>query len=172
MFLQRPVVYNEVTRALASSNVNLNANSLTDRILREMTTFINDALQQEVQAAMSQLEDQVVSQVIRDLKSTVIRIVQATVSSSGVDLSDVNGLLETILTQLRPVVLKEVNSALSRSSYSLNANALANRIVTELRPFVLQALRAEVEKYQQVQANQVQKEVVNRVSILLEFVHT
>merc|ERR1712012_751098 len=165
----RPVVYNEVTRALASSNVNLNADSLTDRILREMTTFINDALQQEVRAAMSQLEDQVVTQVIRDLKSTVIRIVQATVSSSGVDLSDVNGLLETILTQLRPVVLKEVNSALSRSSYSLNANALANRIVTELRPFVLQALRAEVEKYQQVQANQVQKEVVNRLDTDLKY---
>ena len=133
------------------------------RIIREITNFVRQVLESEVQKATANLEDKVVKQVTSDLKPTVIRIIQVTVSSSGVDLSNVESLLETILTQLRPVVLKEVNVALKSSSYALNANSLAERIVLTLRPFVLEALRKEVEKVKEVETQKVQSQVVNQV---------
>merc|ERR1712045_598528 len=91
-----------------------------------------------------------------------------TVSSSEVDLSNIQELLETILTQLRPVVLAEVNNALQSSTYQLNANSLTDRIVAELRPFVLQALKAEVEKIRKVKTEQIQAQVTTQVVTDLE----
>ena len=78
------------------------------------------------------------TQIISDLKPTVIRIIQATVSSSGIDLSNVNGLVQTILVQLRPVVSREVQNALRNSPYatSINAQSLTGRIIVEITPFV------------------------------------
>merc|ERR1711936_1443366 len=129
----RPVVLNAVNNAMAQSTVagNINADSLTDRIIREITTFVRLALEEEVLKATSNLENEVVEQVITELKPTVIRIIQATVSSSEVDLSNIQDLLETILTQLRPVVLAEVNNALQSSTYQLNAESLTDRIIKE-----------------------------------------
>merc|ERR1719384_2244852 len=155
---------------MAQSTVagNINADSLTDRIIREITTFVRLALEEEVLKATSNLENEVVEQVITELKPTVIRIIQATVSSSEVDLSNIQDLLETILTQLRPVVLAEVNNALQSSTYQLNAESLTDRIVTELRPFVLQALKAEVEKIRKVKTEQIQAQVTTQVVTDLE----
>jgi len=166
----RPVVLNAVNNAMAQSTVagNINADSLTDRIIREITTFVRLALEEEVLKATSNLENEVVEQVITELKPTVIRIIQATVSSSEVDLSNIQDLLETILTQLRPVVLAEVNNALQSSTYQLNAESLTDRIVTELRPFVLQALKAEVEKIRKVKTEQIQAQVTTQVVTDLE----
>merc|ERR1712156_1151354 len=147
---------------------NINADSLTDRIIREITTFVRLALEEEVLKATSNLENEVVEQVITELKPTVIRIIQATVSSSEVDLSNIQDLLETILTQLRPVVLAEVNNALQSSTYQLNADSLTDRIVAELRPFVLQALKAEVEKIRKVKTEQIQAQVTTQVVTDLE----
>merc|ERR1711953_1488360 len=166
----RPVVLNAVNNAMAQSTVagNINADSLTDRIIREITTFVRLALEEEVLKATSNLENEVVEQVITELNPTVIRIIQATVSSSEVDLSNIQDLLETILTQLRPVVLAEVNNALQSSTYQLNAESLTDRIVTELRPFVLQALKAEVEKIRKVKTEQIQAQVTTQVVTDLE----
>merc|ERR1711953_1393171 len=166
----RPVVLNAVNNAMAQSTVagNINADSLTDRIIREITTFVRLALEEEVLKATSNLENEVVEQVITELKPTVIRIIQATVSSSEVDLSNIQDLLETILTQLRPVVLAEVNNALQSSTYQLNADSLTDRIVAELRPFVLQALKAEVEKIRKVKTEQIQAQVTTQVVTDLE----
>merc|ERR1711988_2020447 len=166
----RPVVLNAVNNAMAQSTVagNINADSLTDRIIREITTFVRLALEEEVLKATSNLENEVVEQVITELKPTVIRIIQATVSSSEVDLSNIQDLLETILTQLRPVVLAEVNNALQSSTYQLNADSLTDRIVAELRPFVLQALKAEVEKIRKVKTEQIQAQVATQVVTDLE----
>jgi hypothetical protein len=96
-------------------------------------------------------EDQVVQLIITDLRPTILRIIQATVSSSSVDLSNTEGLLKTILVQLRPVVLQEVRSALSQSQVAgnINANSLTDRIILEMTPFVRQALQNEVQKVQQ-----------------------
>ena len=73
-----------------------------------------------------------------------IRVVQATVSSAGIDTSDASKLLETILIQLRPVVLNEVRLALQTSAYPLDAQSLTIRIIKNLRPFVAQALKREL----------------------------
>ena len=145
-----------------------NANSLADRIIREITGFVRQALQQEVQQATVNLENQVVQRVITNLKPTVFRIIQATVSSSDVDLSNLNTLLETILTQLRPVVLREVDNALKSSTYSLNAKSLTDRIVSELRPFVLEALKKEVEKVKTVKTEQISKQIALQVKTDLQ----
>ena len=97
----------------------------------EITPFVRQALQQEVQKVQDNAlsEDQVVQLIITDLKPTVIRIIQATVASGNVDLSNINQLLSTILVQLRPVVLNEVNSALATSTVAgnINANSLTDR---------------------------------------------
>jgi hypothetical protein len=152
----RPVVYREVETALATSSlkIKLNADTLTDRIMRDITPFVRQALDQEVQKASAELEGQVVTRIITDLKPTIIRIIQATVSSSQVDLSNVEGLLQTILTQLRPVVSNEVNNALRASNIAgnLNANSLTSRIITEMTPFVRQALQQEVQNAQATSA--------------------
>ena len=75
-----------------------------------------------------------------------IRVVQATVSSSSVDTSDTSKLLETILVQLRQVVLNLVRNALRTSTYPLDAQSLTIRIIKNLRPFVAEALKKELSK--------------------------
>ena len=159
----RIVVLKEVQDALASSpfSLNIDANQLTDRIMLELTPFVRQALEAEVQKlkANSLSEDQVVRIIINDLKPTVIKVVRATVSSTQVDLTNPDGLLRTILNQLRPVVLNEVQKALSTSTVAgnINANSLTERIILELTPFVRQALQEEVGKV----TSQLEGQVVN-----------
>ena len=83
-------------------------------------------------------QDQIIQQIIADLKPTVIRIIQATVSSSQVDLSNIEQLLQTILIQLKPVVLNEVQEALKTSTLAgvINASTMADRIIVEITSFV------------------------------------
>merc|ERR1712213_54346 len=162
----RLVVLNEVQTALANSplSLDIDANQLTDRIMIELTPFVKQALEAEVEKlkANSLSEDEVVRIIINDLKPTVIKVVRATVSSAQVDLSNPEGLIKTILTQLRPVVLNEVQKALSTSTVAgnLNANSLTERIILELTPFVRQALLQEV--------NKVQSQIVNEVKQTLQ----
>ena len=61
----RPVVLNAVNNAMAQSSVagNFNADSLTDRIIHEITTFVRLVLEEEVLKATSNLENEVVEQV-------------------------------------------------------------------------------------------------------------
>merc|ERR1712241_56337 len=141
----RPVVLIAARNALKTSPVagDINANSLTDKVILEMTAFVRQAIQQEVKGQVENLENKVVRQVTTELRPTVLQVVQATVSSAGVDTSDIGKLLETILVQLRPVVLNEVRNALKTSTYPLDAQSLTVRIVKELRPFVSEALKKE-----------------------------
>ena len=48
--------------------------------------------------------EQVVRQVTTELKPTVIQIIRATVTQANVDLDNYEGLVDTILVQLKPVV--------------------------------------------------------------------
>lgn len=104
----RPVVLNEVQKALSTSTVagNINANSLTERIILELTPFVRQALQEEVGKVTSQLEGQVVNQVKESLDSSVQTVIKNTISQSQINLDDPNGIVEQIIRQLRPVVFK------------------------------------------------------------------
>ena len=92
-----------------------------------------------------------------------IRVVQATVSSSSVDTSDSSKLLETILVQLRPVVLNEVRNSLKTSTYPLDSQSLTIRIVKNLRPFVAEALKNELAKVTKKVTTQVVQQVKTEV---------
>merc|ERR1712088_455009 len=161
----RPVVLNAAQTALQTSQVggNINANSLADKVILQMTGFVRAALQQEVKGQVENLENQVVKQVTTELRPTVIQVVQATVSSAGVDTSDTRKLLETILVQLRPVVLNEVRNSLKTSTYPLDSQSLTIRIVKNLRPFVAEALKNELAKVTQKVSNQVVNQVKTEV---------
>merc|ERR1739846_54388 len=69
-----------------------------------------------------------------------------TVSDANVNLDDEEGLVRTIISQLRPVVLAEVRSAIAASNANYNAEELANKIVVRLIPFVREGVRVEVKK--------------------------
>jgi len=161
----RPVVLNAAQTALLTSQVggNIDANSLADKVILQMTGFVRAALEQEVRGQVENLENQVVKQVTTELRPTVIQVVQATVSSSSVDTSDSSKLLETILVQLRPVVLNEVRNSLKTSTYPLDSQSLTIRIVKNLRPFVAEALKNELAKVTQKVSNQVVNQVKTEV---------
>merc|ERR1712213_146241 len=112
----RPVVFKIVTEVLAETGTNyLDAEELTDMIVVELTPVIEQRVNEEanrVQQASAAQQGQIIQKIITDLKPSIIRIIQATVSSSDVDLSNIDGLLRTILVQLKPVVLNEVQNAL------------------------------------------------------------
>merc|ERR1712203_1157823 len=124
--------------------------------------------EQEVKGQVENLENQVVKQVTTELRPTVIQVVQATVSSSSVDTSDSSKLLETILVQLRPVVLNEVRNSLKTSTYPLDSQSLTIRIVKKLRPFVAEALKNELAKVTQKVSNQVVNQVKTAVQKVIE----
>merc|ERR1712156_767400 len=134
-------------------------NSLTNRVISQMTGFVTQTVTTLVGNRVGDLENSVVKQVTTELRPTVIQVVQATVSSAGIDTSDIGKLLETILVQLRPVVLNEVRNALKTSTYPLNAQSLTVRIVKELRPFVSEALKKELAEKERNAAQQVISEV-------------
>jgi hypothetical protein len=66
---------------------------------------------------------------------------RATVESAGVNVADPEGLVRTIIFELRPVVLASVESA---SSGGLDAAALADRILLQLTPFVREGVQKEL----------------------------
>ena len=101
--------------------------------LEEITLFVSQALEEEVQKQEAKLEqqkaqqeEQVVSTIIAELRPPIVCIIQATVAQS--DLSNYE-IIQTIITQLCPVVLAEVQNALTTSSYRFDASVLTNRIM-------------------------------------------
>merc|ERR1712156_763163 len=128
---------------------NIDANSLTNRVISQMTGFVTQTVTTLVGNRVGDLENSVVKQVTTELRPTVIQVVQATVSSAGIDTSDIGKLLETILVQLRPVVLGAV------------------RIVKELRPFVSEALKKEIAAIT-VKTQKAQTQVISEVKAELE----
>merc|ERR1712079_899905 len=165
----RPVVLNAAQNALQTSPVagNIDANSLTNRVISQMTGFVTQTVTTLVGNRVGDLENSVVKQVTTELRPTVIQVVQATVSSAGIDTSDIGKLLETILVQLRPVVLGEVRNALRTSTYPLDAQSLTVRIVKELRPFVSEALKKEIAAIT-VKTQKAQTQVISEVKAELE----
>jgi len=118
----RPVVLRACEVGLASSNLDLDANELADEIMVELTPFVSTALEKEVQQASTLSEAEVVQIIITDLKPTVIKVIQATVGSTK-NLGDTDQLLQTILRQMRPVVLNAAQNALQTSPVAGNIDA-------------------------------------------------
>lgn len=112
-----------------------------------------------------------VNQVTTQLRPNVLKIVQASVSSAGID-TDTTQLLEVIMVQLRPVVLSEVRRALATSPFPLDANSLTDRIVLKLRPFVAEALERELaqvkEKAQTQVVDDVKAEIQSEVKNVIQ----
>merc|ERR1712066_246999 len=158
----RPVVLNEVQKALSTSTVagNINANSMTERIILELTPFVRQALQEEVGKVTSQLEGQVVNQVKESLDSSVQTVIKNTISQSQVNLDDPNGIVEQIIRQLRPVVFKAVSVALKSSPYKLDAEKLTVRIIIEITPSIESGVQAEVEA---VKAEQISQDLADEI---------
>jgi hypothetical protein len=72
------------------------------------------------------------------LRPTVVQIIRTAVTSANADTVDTNGLVETIIIQLKPVVLSSVQSAIATSGTpeKWNADQLSQTIILELTPFV------------------------------------
>merc|ERR1711981_798503 len=145
----RPVVLQAVQRALSASNEHgFNENTLTDRIIVELTPFVRRGVGQQVQLLLAQEKanaDKIVSSVIQDLRPIIVRIIRESVRNYKGDLSQYGNLVESILGQLRPVVLSEVKRALSTSSYKgLEAEDLTEKIMIQLRPFVVEGVEAQI----------------------------
>lgn len=150
----RPVVFQAVERALVASNVHgLNKNTLTDRIVTELTPFVRRAVGQHIKELESQKQanaGKIVTSVITDLRPIVVRIIKQSVRSYKGDLSRYGDLVKSILVSLRPVVLAEVKKALATSQYTgLNAEDLSGNIIIQLKPFVEQGVQEQVLLLQQ-----------------------
>merc|ERR1711963_1168020 len=158
----RPVVLNEVQKALSTSTVagNLNANSLTERIILRLTPFVRQALEQEVNKVQSQIEGQVVNEVKQTLQPAVTTVIKDTISQAQVNLDDPKGIVEQIIRQLRPVVFKAVSVALKSSPYKLDAEKLTVRIIIEITPSIESGVQAEVESVKASQSQDLADEIV------------
>ncbi len=84
-------------------------------------------MKKQKESSQVEAEAQVIATVKEQLKSAIIKIIQTTVSSSGVSLEDPNSLVTRIIQQLCPVVFQAVHTALRMSSYTFNAEALMAR---------------------------------------------
>merc|ERR1712213_294894 len=153
----RLVVLNEVQTALANSplSLDIDANQLTDRIMVELTPFVRQALEQEVNKVQSQIEGQVFNEVKQTLQPAVTTVIKDTISQAQVNLDDPKGIVEQVIRQLRPVVFKAVSVASKSSPYKLDAEKLTVRIIIEITPSIESGVQAEVEsvKASQSQVN-------------------
>merc|ERR1712213_86932 len=122
------------------------------------------ALQQQQKATAQKI----VSSVIQDLRPIIIRIIRESVRNYKGDLSKYGNLVETIMVQLRPVVLAEVRRALAVSTDPghdhLNAEDLTAKIMLQLRGFVEEGVQEQVkilEEELKITHDEVVEDVIN-----------
>merc|ERR1712226_407718 len=148
----RPVVLQSVKSAIVANNAQqYNAQSLTGRIVKELTPFVRRGVGNQILELQKQQQataTKIVTSVIQDLRPTIIRIIKESVRNYKGDLSKYGNLVETILTQLRPVVLAEVRRALATSTdpghSHLKADDLTEKIMLRLRGFVEEGVQEQV----------------------------
>merc|ERR1712018_474277 len=148
----RPVVLQSVKSAIAANNAQqYNAQSLTGRIVKELTPFVRRGVGNQILELQKQQQataTKIVTSVIQDLRPIIIRIIRESVRNYKGDLSKYGNLVETILTQLRPVVLAEVRRALATSTdpghSHLKADDLTEKIMLRLRGFVEEGVQEQV----------------------------
>ena len=168
----RPVVLQSVKSAIVANNAQqYNAQDLTERIVKELRPFVKRGVGSQIAALQQQqkaTEQKIVSSVIRDLRPIIIRIIKESVRNYKGDLSKYGNLVETIMVQLRPVVLAEVRRALSASTDPghdhLNAEDLTAKIMLQLRGFVEEGVQEQVkilEEELKITHDEVVEDVIN-----------
>merc|ERR1712241_218301 len=153
----RPVVLQSVKSAIVANNAQqYNAQSLTGRIVKELTPFVRRGVGNQILELQKQQQataSKIVTSVIQDLRPIIIRIIRESVRNYKGDLSKYGNLVETILTQLRPVVLAEVRRALATSTdpghSHLKADDLTEKIMLRLRGFVEEGVQEQVKILQE-----------------------
>merc|ERR1712241_866251 len=153
----RPVVLQSVKSAIVANNAQqYNAQSLTGRIVKELTPFVRRGVGNQILELQKQQQataSKIVTSVIQDLRPIIIRIIKESVRNYKGDLSKYGNLVETILTQLRPVVLAEVRRALATSTdpghTHLKADDLTEKIMLRLRGFVEEGVQEQVKILQE-----------------------
>merc|ERR1712213_298785 len=160
----KPTVIKVVRATVGSAQVDLtNPEALLQTILVQLRPVVRQALQEEVGKVTSQLEGQVVNQVKQSLDSSVQTVIKDTISQSQINLDDPQGIVESIIRQLRPVVFKAVSVALKSSPYKLDAEKLTVRIIIEIRPSIESGVQAEVEAVKAQQVSQVNDGVIQTI---------
>merc|ERR1712038_1472108 len=168
----RPVVLQSVKSAIAANNAQqYNAQSLTGRIVKELTPFVRRGVGNQILELQKQQQittQKIVSSVIQDLRPIIIRIIRESVRNYKGDLSKYGNLVETIMVQLRPVVLAEVRRALAVSTdpghNALSAEEITEKIMLQLRGFVEEGVREQVkilEEELKISHDQVVEDVIN-----------
>merc|ERR1712018_225088 len=164
----RPVVLQSVKSAIAANNAQqYNAQSLTGRIVKELTPFVRRGVGNQILELQKQQQataSKIVTSVIQDLRP----IIKESVRNYKGDLSKYGNLVETILTQLRPVVLAEVRRALATSTdpghSHLKADDLTEKIMLRLRGFVEEGVQEQVkilEEELKISHDEVVEDVIN-----------
>jgi len=149
MIQLRPVVEAAVTNALRTSSYqHLDATLLISEITLQLRPFVEEALRREIVAVVPTItEAEVVELVINQLRDTIITVIRQTVAgSSDASLNDPEGLVQTIIIQLNPVVLSSVQNALAQNpNTGLNAQSLTQKIIIEITPFVRSGVTQQIE---------------------------
>jgi len=149
MIQLRPVVEAAVNNALRTSSYqHLDATLLISEITLQLRPFVEEALRREIVAVVPTItEAEVVELVINQLRDTIITVIRQTVAgSSDASLNDPEGLVQTIIIQLNPVVLSSVQNALAQNpNTGLNAQSLTQEIVIEITPFVRSGVTQQIE---------------------------
>lgn len=138
-----PVVLASVKSAIRNSGSNYDANVITTNIIIQLRPFVEEGVKNEVAQSRQITEGDVVRTITSDLRPTVVTIIRSTVSQES-NLNNPEGLVETIIVQLRPVVVGSVTKA----SKQFDAEKLAERIIIELRPFILEAVQLQISEIQ------------------------
>jgi len=168
----RPVVLQSVKSAIVANNAQqYNAQSLSERIVKELIPFVRRGVGAQILELQKQQQittQKIVSSVIQDLRPIIIRIIRESVRNYKGDLSKYGNLVETIMVQLRPVVLAEVRRALAVSTdpghNALSAEEITEKIMLQLRGFVEEGVREQVkilEEELKISHDQVVEDVIN-----------
>jgi len=113
----RPVVLSAVRDAIAGSG-SYNAEDLTEQIILELRPFVEEGVQKEV----IQIQEQ--SQVPALTEEQVVR---------------------TVISQLRPTVIRIITETVSSSNVNLdNSDQLVETILVQLRPVVISAVQVSI----------------------------
>merc|ERR1712203_946388 len=99
----------------------------------------------ELEAENRVTPEEIVDNVIAKLKPITIKVIRQTVhGKNGVNINDEEGLVQTIVSQLRPVVFAQVSAAITANKANYDAKSISNQIVSRLIPFIREGVRREV----------------------------
>lgn len=165
----RPVVLSEVTKALSTSPKysNLNARDVTERIILKITPFVKEGIEEQIREIESEnrvTPEQIVDKVIAQLKPITIKVIRQTVTDSKSSIDDEEALVQTIVSQLRPVVFAQVSAAIKANNANYDAQDLTNRIIARMTPFVREGVRKEVKAQKQNNAGSLVQDIINKLN--------